>query len=746
MTATIHHSHTATGTAAFRVQTLTPVVLGIRWFLYTLVLLVIDKVVGLDSSLFLLSIGVALGTFLGSRLAFQHYRPLVVILGCSSIPWLMPRAVDLIGGTLQSIAITLGSSPRSTSLASLSLDFHTQLFSIVAALSVLATYLYWRFRHIAIYEGVIALAAFIAYFSAHRNYHFADAPSVLAETSWTLGVGQLATLVITGGILACLLVGYILISSHPLLQRPLSRSQNPQGVRGRRGIFFQILGTLLGVGLIAGIGRLIFLHHQSQVVSQTANGVSFFENQREAIGKSPLGFHSALGSNNQPAAFVRLEGDYPSNPDENMLYFREGSLSEFNGTELVRADPRFDSDNPLTSPGEFFEREADPELNSRVSLLHSVYLLANHESAFAIDYPIRIARLENPAPNRFDAAYRVYSLAPSYDRASLMLTEAGDPRWTPEIWDHYLVPHPDPRYKELADSLTVGLLTPFEKARAVQDYLSESSIYTLSPGHEVPDGEDPVAPFLFGDHRGYCVHFAHAVVYLLRAIGIPSRISTGYLTDLSFARDGHILLRMSDRHAWAEAYFKGAGWVVFDIQPSQVESHADSDVDMGLLEELMGLVGPEKELLDSDILKSEPELNGDKTSPFLSLRALLTFLGSLLVIFLALKTYLRLSWILPLNSRARLCHRYRSLLSVLFDLGFTRHRGETRLEYASRVAPIVSGDFEALTRAFIAHRYSQTPAIFESTDYKIEDPPPWKRWIAFLHPRSLYELWVTKKW
>ena len=37
------------------------------------------------------------------------------------------------------------------------------------------------------------------------------------------------------------------------------------------------------------------------------------------------------------------------------------------------------------------------------------------------------------------------------------------------------------------------------------------------------------AAFLFGNFTGYCVHSAHASVYLWRSLGLPARIGTGYL-------------------------------------------------------------------------------------------------------------------------------------------------------------------------------------------------------------------------
>ena len=138
---------------------------------------------------------------------------------------------------------------------------------------------------------------------------------------------------------------------------------------------------------------------------------------------------------------------------------------------------------------------------------------------------------------------------------------------------------------------------------------------------------------------------------MLRSLGIPARIATGYLTDLSQAKDGHILLRMSDRHAWAEAYITQKGWVPFDTQPEQVESHADTQVDLKLLEELMGLVGPGEELFDEDLLDGETGVIEPNSYPLPAKRYIyITVLGTFLFL-LILKLYLRFSCYLPGNQK-----------------------------------------------------------------------------------------------
>ncbi len=80
-----------------------------------------------------------------------------------------------------------------------------------------------------------------------------------------------------------------------------------------------------------------------------------------------------------------------------------------------------------------------------------------------------------------------------------------------------------------------------------------------------PPGADPVENALFTTKQGYCDVFASAMVLGARTLGIPARYATGYLGDeRDRSSDGTLVLLDSDRHAWAELYFAGRGWVPYD--------------------------------------------------------------------------------------------------------------------------------------------------------------------------------------
>jgi transglutaminase-like putative cysteine protease len=106
----------------------------------------------------------------------------------------------------------------------------------------------------------------------------------------------------------------------------------------------------------------------------------------------------------------------------------------------------------------------------------------------------------------------------------------------------------------------------FDVVMALTSYLQHNYRYSLQLGH-VPPGRDPVDWFLFDVKTGYCEQFATVATLLLRSLGIPARLATGYSTgDYDPVLDQSIV-REHDAHAWVEVWFPNHGWVPFDPSP-----------------------------------------------------------------------------------------------------------------------------------------------------------------------------------
>ena len=108
--------------------------------------------------------------------------------------------------------------------------------------------------------------------------------------------------------------------------------------------------------------------------------------------------------------------------------------------------------------------------------------------------------------------------------------------------------------------------TQYETVMALTTYLQQHFQYSLELGH-VPPGRDPVDWFLFDAKIGYCEQFATAEVLMLRSLGIPARLATGYSTGEYNSVLNQSIVREHDAHAWVEVWFSGHGWVPVDPSP-----------------------------------------------------------------------------------------------------------------------------------------------------------------------------------
>lgn len=117
--------------------------------------------------------------------------------------------------------------------------------------------------------------------------------------------------------------------------------------------------------------------------------------------------------------------------------------------------------------------------------------------------------------------------------------------------------------------------SPCEQAARVRDFLSRNYAYDLNTPSDQAD--DPVGDFLFNSRRGYCQHFATAMVLMLRSLGIPARLATGFLADEFNSVDRYYLVRESDAHTWAEMLAPNGEWVMVEPTPSSalLQQHND---------------------------------------------------------------------------------------------------------------------------------------------------------------------------
>jgi|tagenome__1003787_1003787.scaffolds.fasta_scaffold20983062_2 transglutaminase-like putative cysteine protease len=124
---------------------------------------------------------------------------------------------------------------------------------------------------------------------------------------------------------------------------------------------------------------------------------------------------------------------------------------------------------------------------------------------------------------------------------------------------------------QLANRITAKADTAAAKAAAIQAYL-RSGQFTYSTEPLPGSGYEAMQNFLLRDRRGYCEQFASAMAMLARVVGIPSRVSVGFLPGEQ--EEGLWTVSIRDMHAWPELYFANYGWVRFEPTPASVTGSA----------------------------------------------------------------------------------------------------------------------------------------------------------------------------
>jgi transglutaminase-like putative cysteine protease len=109
-----------------------------------------------------------------------------------------------------------------------------------------------------------------------------------------------------------------------------------------------------------------------------------------------------------------------------------------------------------------------------------------------------------------------------------------------------------------------GARTPYDAVRAIEGHLRHDYAYTPT----VPEHAYPLSSFLFADGAGYCQQFAGSMGLMLRMVGIPSRVVSGFAPGSLDTSTGTYQVHDFDAHSWVEVYFRGIGWVTFDPTPA----------------------------------------------------------------------------------------------------------------------------------------------------------------------------------
>ncbi|MGQ0810300.1 MAG: transglutaminase TgpA family protein [Nitrospiraceae bacterium] len=317
-------------------------------------------------------------------------------------------------------------------------------------------------------------------------------------------------------------------------------------------------------------------------------GVGFFQKNRgDTLRTSGFSENVDLGVigavKQDPSIVMRVETPEEPAPRTEKLYLRGIAYDRYNGRSWNHSFPQRRMAGEI-SPGTFKISGGPARKPGAPSLRQDILLEALDTSVlFGVPFPDLIAGeflsvqadvmgaayLSFPPTSRFQ--YTVYSRDTQVASDDRLAASFSYPNF---IREHFLqVPALSPRIGELAREVTGRATNPFEMVVAIKQHLLKDYQYSLDVGAARP--ARPLEEFLFARKTGYCEHYATAMVVLLRSVGIPSRLVTGFLATEWNGYGNYYTVRQKDAHAWVEVFFPRSGWITMDPTPPIMESTSD---------------------------------------------------------------------------------------------------------------------------------------------------------------------------
>lgn len=250
-------------------------------------------------------------------------------------------------------------------------------------------------------------------------------------------------------------------------------------------------------------------------------------------------------------------------PPRQALYWRALTLDRFDGSRWTQSDPGAVRQGASWQPqGDAFRYQVIQEPSGQPWL----FVLDTGQVENAVARPGYDLRWQRPrvidqsltySAQSWPRAVREPTLGDAARRQALALPSQGNPR------SRALAARIADTHSEPANRVT-ALLRMFNE----QDFH-----YTLRPPAL---GADSIDGFLFDSQRGFCLHYAGGLTFLLRAMGIPARVVIGYQGGEFNPRGQYWSVRQYDAHAWVEYWVAGRGWISVDptaaVAPQRVEA------------------------------------------------------------------------------------------------------------------------------------------------------------------------------
>lgn len=278
------------------------------------------------------------------------------------------------------------------------------------------------------------------------------------------------------------------------------------------------------------------------------------------------GQFSKLISSTEPVFRVTFNTDIP---EKSSLYWRGPVLTKFDGNRWSRRSTRI-SDKP-------------PEISHLSKPLHYRMTLEsqqNNKWLFPLDMPMN---LDNSIQVNRDGETKTKKLirkAIAFNFNSVLEYKLNYKADAKELLEALQLPkNIAPKTRKLARELfaSAGDNKALFVDHVMNRFTTQPYSYTLDP---MPLSADYIDSFMIDTMEGFCEHYSSSFVVMMRAVGIPARVVTGYQGGEFNSQANYMLIRQSDAHAWAEVWLEGQGWVRKDptsmVSPERVNEGIDS--------------------------------------------------------------------------------------------------------------------------------------------------------------------------
>jgi transglutaminase-like putative cysteine protease len=332
--------------------------------------------------------------------------------------------------------------------------------------------------------------------------------------------------------------------------------------------------------------------------------------------------------------------------------------------------------------------------------------------------------------------YTVISAVPYRDRGLLQRASDDYPK---SIKRYYLDVPPKilqkvrQRTEELLATSEKPFTSSYEKALYLTQALKQRYSLAKDPFNlpSLAENEDLVEAFLFKYKGGYPDHFSTALTIMLRSIGIPARLVSGFGTGEFNPFTGFYIVKNTDAYAMTEVFFPKYGWYAFDPIPGHelMPQSIEESQTFGVLRQfwqwvagwlpspITNWLGNVWTLIVGSLLRGITWLWRILSNGWVGL-----FTGLILAIALGFlgwlgwnqwRTWRYRRW---LSGLAPMESIYQQMLRILGAKGYAKHPAQTPFEYASlsrqHHSPTIAEAIEEISQAYVYWRYgSQTPNI-----------------------------------